>query len=68
MYGVAPLTPAYGRDYKSLKAAQADFDADKDFNTAMKQYVNRPQIKELGLKQIQVHFDKLRKTGMLKVK
>lgn len=25
------LTPAYGRDYTSGKAAQADFDADKDF-------------------------------------
>lgn len=25
------LTPAYGRDYKSQKEVQADFDADKDF-------------------------------------
>ena len=68
MFGVAPLTPAYGRDYKSLKTAQADFDADKDFNTAMGQYVNKPQLRNMGLKQIQVHFSKLRKTGMLKVK
>jgi hypothetical protein len=25
------VTPAYGRDYKSLKSAQADWDAGKDF-------------------------------------
>jgi hypothetical protein len=25
------LTPAYGRDYKSAKAAKEDFNADKDF-------------------------------------
>ena len=25
------VTPAYGRDYKSAKAAQADWAADKDF-------------------------------------
>ena len=25
------LTPAYGRDYKSAKAAKADYNANKDF-------------------------------------
>lgn len=25
------LTPAYGRDYKSIKDAKADFDANKDW-------------------------------------
>jgi hypothetical protein len=25
------LTPAYGRDYKTAKAAKADFEANKDF-------------------------------------
>jgi hypothetical protein len=25
------VTPAYGRDYKSAKAARADWNADKDF-------------------------------------
>jgi len=28
---VMTLTPAYGRDYKSAKAAKADFHAGKDF-------------------------------------
>lgn len=27
----AILTPAYGRDYTTAKAAKADFEADKDF-------------------------------------
>ena len=30
MFGVTPLTPAYGRDYKSKAAAQADFDAGRE--------------------------------------
>lgn len=67
MFGVSPLVPAYGRDYKSMKAVQADFDADKDFLTAEGQYINRPQVVELGLNRIQVRYGKLRKTGMLKV-
>jgi len=28
------LLPAYGRDYKSAKAARADFEANKDFEDA----------------------------------
>ena len=31
MYQETTLTPAYGRDYKSVKAVLADFDAGKDF-------------------------------------
>ena len=42
------LTPAYGRDYTSKKAAVADFVADKDFEDqsfdATGRYINRPQI------------------------
>lgn len=36
------VTPAYGRDYKSLKAAKEDWLADKDFiETTTGRYVNR---------------------------
>jgi hypothetical protein len=31
MIGTPTVTPAYGRDYKSAKAAAADWNADKDF-------------------------------------
>ncbi|MEE9598172.1 MAG: hypothetical protein V3V96_15480 [Acidiferrobacterales bacterium] len=47
MFGITPLVPAYGRDYKSKKAAQADFDADLDFVTAGGQYINRSQLLDL---------------------
>ncbi len=67
MFGISPLVPAYGRDYTSMKAVQADFNADKDFQTAGGQYINRLQVKELGMRTIQVRYGKLRKIGMLKV-
>lgn len=39
------LLPAHGRDYKSAKAAKADFDANKDFVLAQTgQYINKEQI------------------------
>jgi hypothetical protein len=31
MVGTPTVTPAYGRDYKSAKAAKADWDANLDF-------------------------------------
>jgi len=43
------LQPAYGRDYKSIAAVQADWDADKDFVVASMgpecgRYVNKSQL------------------------
>jgi len=40
------LQPAYGRDYKSMKAVKADWDANKDFTIAsigpgMGRYINK---------------------------
>jgi len=46
------VVPAYGRDYKSLSAAKADWEADKDFrindisHPDDGRYVNRPQVPE----------------------
>lgn len=67
------LTPAYGRDYKSKKEAQADLDADKDFIIAdvfgenAGRAVNRPQLKELGITAVNVRYSKLTKVTILKV-
>ena len=62
------LTPAYGRDYKTAKAAKADWNDNKDFVVSDffspwdGQYIN----KELGFqtedRNIILRFDKLRKT------
>lgn len=67
------LTPAYGRDYKSKAAVQADFDADKDFIIAdvFHQYsgkpVNKSGLKEAGEHLVMIRFDKNRKIAPFKV-
>lgn len=43
-FGLFPVSGAYGRDYKNKADAIADWNANKDFVTAMGQYVNKKQI------------------------
>lgn len=64
------LTPAYGRDYKSAKAAKADYAAGKDFilNDITSRYdgkpINKQDVKGAGLA-VTLRFDSLRKvTGV----
>ena len=60
------VTPAYGRDYKSAKAAKADWNADKDFiiNDHFDRYdgkpINKAQADEAGIK-VTIRFDRLAK-------
>lgn len=67
------LTPAYGRDYRSKKAVQADLDADLDFIIADFGHryegkpVNKSQLIETGVKQVNVRYSKLRKVAVLGV-
>jgi hypothetical protein len=68
MYGISPLSPAYGRDYTSKAAAQADLDAGKDFATPSGRYVNAADLRAAGVKTVQVRFGNLRKTAVLVVK
>lgn len=63
------ITPAYGRDYTSIKAVQADFDAGKDFvyqSFDGSGYVGKADF-EVGAR-IQARYGKLRKVGMVTVK
>ena len=59
------VTPAYGRDYKSAKAAKADWNEGKDFMIAdvmhpdCGRYVNKPQITH---EKVRIRFDSKRKT------
>lgn len=63
------LTPAYGRDYKSAKAAKEDFNADKDF--IVRDFfspwdgkpVNKSQLKGTT---VTLRFDKDRKVTTVK--
>lgn len=63
------LTPAYGRDYKSLKDAQKDFDDGKDFRLNSYNgdcYISIRDFKEP--QEIQVRYKKLTQVGFLKIK
>jgi hypothetical protein len=68
------ITPAYGRDYRSKAAAQADLDANKDFilSDLMSPWdgrpINRPQLVEQGHRQVNVRFGKGRKVAVLEVR
>lgn len=62
------ITPAYGRDYTSLKALTADFLAGKDFvyqSFDGSGYVSRSDF-AVGAR-IQARYGKLRKVGMVVV-
>ena len=66
------LTPAYGRDYKSIKAVTKDFENNKDFIIAdivdsdCGRYVNKEQLIG-GQRQVNVRYDNLRKICVIKV-
>lgn len=68
MFGVTPLSPAYGRDYKFKAEVVADFDAGKDFSTPFKGYINKAQVVELGLPRVEVRYAKQRKSCIVEVK
>ena len=63
------LTPAYGRDYASKAAAEADLRADKDFiwNHMMdpEKPVSLPQLHEMGVTSVQIRYAKLRKVAIV---
>lgn len=69
MLGVSPLAPAYGRNYASLRAAQADLDAGRDFLCPDGRYCGLQELQQLGLLQVQVRYGRgLTRTGMLQVR
>jgi hypothetical protein len=68
------LVPAYGRDYKSKKAVQDDFDADKDF-TIMDMSsrwdgkpANKADLKSGGYSTATIRYAKMRKVAVIKIK
>lgn len=63
------LVPAYGRDYKSAKAAKVDFAAGKDFLICQfgHPYDGKPANKaDLQGQTVQLRFDGLRKVTIVK--
>lgn len=72
--GSIQVVPAYGRDYKSKKAVEADWKAGKDFMIADMssphdgRYINLQDAKQAGIKQVKVRFKKLRSVTIIYVK
>ena len=55
------VIPAYGRDYKTAKAARADWNANKDFaETFSRSYITKEEADKEGLR-VTIRFDDLRK-------
>jgi hypothetical protein len=53
------LTPAYGRDYKSMKAVKEDWAANKDFsiaNPGYPSYINKQDADREGLS-VQIRYN-----------
>jgi hypothetical protein len=67
------LTPAYGRDYKSVKAVKEDFDAGKDFminDVSSKddgRYANKEDLIQAGVKAVKIRYARLTKVTILKL-
>lgn len=72
MFGILPLTPAYGRDYRSAKAVQEDFNKNSDFKCTDGRYINLVDIIDANTKEpgkfpdeIPVRYNKLQKVCMV---
>jgi hypothetical protein len=62
------LIPAYGRDYKTVKALKEDFESGKDFlESVTRRYINREDIISLGISKVFVRYGNLRKITSLAV-
>ena len=70
LMGIEPLTPAYGRDYKTLEEAQRHFNENKDFKTPSGLNTNKEDLANMypDLKSIRVRFDKQTEAGQLTLK
>lgn len=66
------LTPAYGRDYKSVKEVTAAFNADQDFVVNSYDgsggYTNRADLLAMGIGQVTIRYKALRSVTVVKVK
>ncbi len=58
MFGIEPLTPAYGRDYECAAQVKYDLERGTDFVCANGQYCSIRDLRDLGAETIQVRFKK----------
>ncbi len=68
------LVPAYGRDYKTIKAVKADWLAGKDFIIADMsdpydgKYINKEDAINAGIKRVGIRYSRLMKQTLIEVK
>lgn len=68
------LVPAYGRDYKTVKAVKADWLAEKDFIIAdfSDRYdgkpINREDAINAGIRRVGIRYNRLMKQTFIEVK
>ncbi len=70
MFGISPLVPAYGRDYKSKAEVQKDFDANKEFRTPNGSYTTKKELMASfkDMKEIEIRYKKLTTSAEFKLK
>lgn len=67
------IIPAYGRDYKSIKAVKADWEANKDFQIADMsspddgRYVSKIDLSGSNIDTVKVRYGKLAKVTTIKI-
>ncbi len=56
MFGIEPLVPAYGRDYKTVEEFKVALLAGTDFQTAFGQYCSIRDLYKMGIQTIRVRW------------
>ena len=68
------IVPVQWRDYKSKKAVEEDFEADKDFRVCDMfsewdgKACNKTDLLDAGIKSVRVRYDKLQKVTKIDIK
>ena len=68
---ILTISGAYGRDYKSRAAIEADFAAGKDFavrTVGSRGYTNREDLLRLGVAEVNVRYAQDRKICVVRVR
>ncbi len=63
MFGVFPLVPAHGRDYKTANDVKADWLAGKDFKMASGQYCS---VRDFPGRSVTIRYAQMRRFTVIK--
>ena len=66
-FGLEPIMPAFGRDYKTLQEFERDLRKGLDFKCPSGQYCSIRDLEKLKLKEIAVRYNKRQSYGVIKL-